>query len=155
MCNCDNKGPGINSPEVEQDLKTLADLIRDGGLGSIDPTTLTRLLNALCIARTGDTTNALHIVQGLVVNHEQMARHITKLDTANGETQKWFIRLAIASLIGTAVQAFVAAAFYFGHPSVSRSDEQTPSEAVQTNTQQHDAACKVDQAKTTPPPAKQ
>jgi len=129
--------------------------IKNDTLKDASPELLRSYLSALCSSRTAGSTNALHVVQGLAVNHEFLVRHITKLDTANGETQKWFIRLAIASLIGTAVQAFVAAAFYFGHPSVSRSDEQASSKAVQTNTQQHDATSKVDQAKPTPPPANQ
>lgn len=87
------------------------------------------------------------------LTHVRMERHITKLDAANRKTQKWFMVLAGASLIGTAVQAFVAAAFYFGHPSVSRSDDQTSSKAVQADTQQHDAPGKVNQSKATPPPS--
>jgi hypothetical protein len=101
-----SEGPGINSKAVEDDLKLLADLIRDGELWSVDPSTLTRLLNALCIAKTGTSSCALHIVQGLVVNHEQMVRHLTKLDAANGRTQRWFIAFAVLSLAGLSVQIY-------------------------------------------------
>ena len=150
-----SEGPGINSSEVERDLKTLADLIRDGKLWSVDPPTLTRLLNALCIARTGDTTNALHIVQGLVVNHEQMARHITKLDASNRRVQRWVIALAVAALVAAGVQAGVALAFYFGHPSISKSyDKKAPNGAVQGDSYKSNTSNKVDPTKPTTPPAK-
>ena len=142
-----SEGPGINSSEVERDLKTLADLIRGGKLGSVDPEVLTRLLNVLCIARTGASTNALHIVQGLVVNHEQMVRHITKLDAANGKTQRWFMALAIALLMASGVsivQNLIP-------KSVDVPALQDSRVTVQPDTQKHDAASKVDPAKTTPP----
>ena len=142
-----SEGPGINSSEVERDLKTLADLIREGKLGSVDPEVLTRLLNALCIARTGASTNALHIVQGLVVNHEQMVRHLTKLDVANGKTQKWFMVLAVASLIASGVsivQSLIP-------KSVEVPTLQDARPAVQSDTQKHDATSKVDPSKSAPP----
>ena len=72
------------------------------------------------------------ILRILAINHVQMARHITNLDAANGRTQRWVIRLSIAALIAGGLQAAVALAFYFGHPSVSKSyDEHAPSNALQ------------------------
>jgi 3-deoxy-D-arabino-heptulosonate 7-phosphate (DAHP) synthase len=116
---------------------------------------LSDFVDVLCddgIKNEEHQTRALLRIASLT--HVQMRGHLTKLDAANARTQKWFMVLAVASLIGTVVQALVAAAFYFGHPSVSRSDEQASSKAVQCDTQQHDAASKVDPTKSTPPPAK-
>lgn len=115
---------------------------------------LSDFVDVLCddgIKNEEHQTRALLRIAALT--HVQMREHITKLDAANRTTQRWFIVLAIASLIGTVVQAFVAAAFYFGHPSVSRSDEQTSRKTIQGDTQQHDAASNVDQTTFTPPPA--
>jgi hypothetical protein len=43
------------------------------------------------------------ILRILAMSHVQMKGHITKLDAANGKTQRWFMALAIASLTASGV----------------------------------------------------
>ena len=44
----------------------------------------------------------------LAINHVQMQRHITALNTTNGATQRWVIALAVAALVAAVVQIICA-----------------------------------------------
>jgi hypothetical protein len=79
-----------------------------------------------------------------------MKGHITKLDAANGKTQRWFMALAIASLIASGVS--IVQSLIPKSVDVPALQDSRPT--VQPDTQKHDATSKVDPAKTIPPPTK-
>ena len=90
------------------------------------------------------------ILRILAMSHVQMKGHITKLDAANGKTQRWFMALAIASLIASGVS--IVQSLIPKSVDVPALQDSRPT--VQPDTQKHDATSKVDPAKTIPPPTK-
>lgn len=48
------------------------------------------------------------VIRGITLNHLILQHHIDRLDCQNTKTQRWFMALAVASLIGTAVQVYYA-----------------------------------------------
>jgi hypothetical protein len=70
---------------------------------------LRKYITAMChVYIKNDAVRERFLMRGFTLNHIQMARLITKLDTQNQKTQFWFMFLAIASLVTGIVSIVIA-----------------------------------------------
>ena len=100
--------------------------------------------------------DASRIIRSLAISHVQMANVIRRIDESNRSLQRWVIALAIGALLAAGVQAGVALAFYFGHPSVSKSyNEDAPRKAIQDNGRKEEASGGVNPSPSKPNPLKE
>lgn len=84
---------------------TMADAFETGEILRSPEDTLQKYLWSLCTERVpNEEVRHREIIRALTINHIQMQQHIDSLDRKSSRLQKWVIILAIASLIGTAVQ---------------------------------------------------
>ena len=80
-----------------------------GSVAAADRQSLQAYLLAISQNVTGDdAVQSRDIVQALTLNHLILQRHIDELERRGGRTQKLVIALTIASLLGTAVQCWLA-----------------------------------------------
>ena len=86
---------------------SLDDMFRTHKVLNASDKELEQMLTQLCGGHI-ENWMVIHreVIRGLTINHIQMQRHIDKLDKRSSTLQKWVIALAIASLIGTAVQTY-------------------------------------------------
>ena len=81
----------------------------DGSFSQADQDTLRRYISAIAKNATGDdAVQSRDIVQALTINHLSLQRHIEGMEARNKRTQIFVVVLALASLLGTAGQAWWA-----------------------------------------------
>lgn len=81
----------------------------DGSIESCDNATMRAHLLAISNQPIiNDAIQHRDVIRGITLNHILLQRHINDLDRQNTKTQRWVIALAVASLIGTAVQVYYA-----------------------------------------------
>ena len=79
----------------------------NGSIESCDNATMRAHLLALSNQQIhNDSIQHRDVIRGITLNHILLQRHINDLDRQNTKTQRWVIALAVASLIGTAVQVY-------------------------------------------------
>ena len=79
----------------------------DGSIESCGNATMRAHLLALSNQQIyNDSIQHRDVIRAITLNHILLQRHINDLDRQNTKTQRWVIALAVASLIGTAVQVY-------------------------------------------------
>jgi hypothetical protein len=131
----------------------------DGTLKDATPDDLARWLSLLSTWKV-DTpvkgNEGSRIIRSLAINHFQAAHVIRTIDKSNRSLQRWVIVLAVGALLAAGVQAGVALAFYFGHPSISKSyNEDAPGQTIQDNGNKEDASGGINPSPATPNPAQE
>jgi len=97
--------PQMQTDEYQAALKEFS----SGEIVNADRTTLQGHLIAIAQNVTGDDgVQARDTVQALTINHLILQRHIDELERRGSKTQKIIIALTVASLIGTAMQCWLA-----------------------------------------------
>ena len=89
--------------------QAVSDAFASGTIVSTDTKSLHAHLLALSNQDVANNTiQHREIIRGMTINNLLLQRHIDRIDTQNTRTQWLVIILAVASLIGTGVQIYLA-----------------------------------------------